>query len=176
MFKLYRSPDSDGGTPPPASPPPADNGSGGDEAKTVPYARFAEINSEKKALEERLAKIEADAKARQEKELAEQNKWKELAEAREKELEAERLNRLRLQVATAKGLPVEFASRLQGGNEKELAEDAARLAEFIRPNVPGVPPAPGRKPPGPQFTAEQLSDPEFVRKNAAKIQAAAAQS
>lgn len=171
MFTIYRSPNSDPGTPPPATPTAADGG--GEDAKTVPYARFAEVNGEKKALEERLAKIEADAKTRAEQELAEQNKWKELAEAREKELEKERLNNLRLKVATAKNLPVEFAGRLQGSNEKELTEDAARIAEYLKPNVPGVPPAPDRKPPSPQFTAEQLSDPEFVRKNAAQIQAAA---
>ena len=171
MLTIYRSPNSDPGAPLPATPPAADGG--GEDAKTVPYARFAEVNGRAKELEAELAKIQADAKASQEKELAEQNKWKELAEAREKELEKERLNNLRLKVATAKNLPVEFAGRLQGSNEKELTEDAARIAEYLKPNVPGVPPAPDRKPVDPQFTAEQLSNPEFVRQNAAKIRAAA---
>lgn len=48
----------------------------------IPLSRFNEVNDAKRKVEERLATIEAEQKVETEKRLAEQNKYKELAEAR----------------------------------------------------------------------------------------------
>lgn len=127
-----------GGEPPadpPADPPKGDPG-------PVPYDRFKQVNDRAKELEQRLAKLEADQKTAKEKELADQQKWQELAEQRERELKAERHERLRLEVATAKGLPVDLAARLQGEDKVALEMDADNLLKFMKPSEgPGVPPA-----------------------------------
>lgn len=148
---------------------------GGDpkQSQSVPYDRFKQVNDERKALEERLAKLEADAKARHEKELAEQNRWKELAEQRERELETERIERLRLQAAATAGLPADMAARLQGSTLEELAKDAAALKEFMKPVTPGTPPVPPRNGAAAAITPENLRDPKWVRENQAKIMEAA---
>lgn len=57
------------------------------------------------------------------------------------ERDAERLNALRLRIATEAGLPVELAARMQGTTEDELKADAEKLKPFV-PKVED-PPAPG---------------------------------
>ena len=57
-----------------------------EQERAIPYARFQEVNEAKKALEARLAQLEADQKAATEKQLAEQNKYKELYEGRAADL------------------------------------------------------------------------------------------
>lgn len=136
----------------------------------VPYDRFAEVNKRANELAARLEAIEAQRTAEADKVLAEQNKWKELAEKREAELASERTARLRLDVALKAGLPAEFAGRLMGSTEEELLADAKTLLPLVKPNTPGNPPAAPRTPPV-AFTAEQLSDPKFVRENMAAIMA-----
>ena len=90
-------------------------------------------------------------------------------EQAQQSLAAEQAQRLRLEVATEKGLPAPLAARLAGSTREELLADAEALLPLLKPNAPGVPPAPQRTPPAPRFTAEQLADPEFVRKNSAAI-------
>jgi len=141
----------------------------GGDPKTVPYARFKEINDKFRALETQVADMTKAEQGRKEKELAEQQKFEELANQYKTELETERLNRLRIEAASQAGLPVDLAARLQGGTVEELAADAARLKEFMKPSTPGTPPPPPRNGLTPVFTAEQLNDPAFVRENAAKI-------
>ena len=153
--------------PPPASPQtpaPAPDAA----PAPVPYDRFAEVNKRANELATRLEEMERKSKADEDRTLAEQNKWKELAEKREAELATERTARLRLDVALKAGLPAEFAGRLMGSTEEELTADAAMLLPLVRPSTPGAPPAGTRTPPQ-SFTPEQLADPKFVRENIAAI-------
>jgi small-conductance mechanosensitive channel len=53
----------------------------------IPKARFDEVNNARKDLEARLAKLEKDQQTAREQQLAEQQKWQELAEERAKKLE-----------------------------------------------------------------------------------------
>jgi hypothetical protein len=147
---------------PPAQPKPEP------EPGPVPYDRFREVNEKLKNTETRLAEMEAAAKTAAEKELAAQNKWRELAEKREAELKQERLERLRLTVATSKGLPLELATRLQGEDQAALEADAEAILQYLKPSSgPGVPP-PGRKQ---QSAALDMSTmtPDEIRKNKAKL-------
>jgi hypothetical protein len=176
--QLYLSPDDNGGGSPTADPPapaptPDPQAPDSGPPSSVPYDRFKEVNDKRKQLEAQLADFEKAAKEAKEKELAEQKKFQELAEQYKNELESERLNRLRLEVATRHNLPLDLATRLQGKDADELAADAAKLAELVKPAAPGVPPAPGRSGPTAGFTREQLSDPAFIRENAEKIMDAA---
>lgn len=152
---------------PPATPPPAN---GETAPGPVPYDRFKQINDERNELERRLKAIEAKLKTDEESALTEQKKWQELATKREGELKQERLERLRLTVATANGLPVEFAGRLMGETEDELKADALRLKEFIKPREgPGVPPAlPGGQPPKLDLT--RMTPKEIREKKAVLLQ------
>lgn len=128
------TPAGDAGQPPPAEGQPG----------PVPYARFAEVNQKYKDLEQRLASIEADRKKADEAALAEQGKYKELLEQRERDLAAEKAARLRLDVATRKGLPAELVDRLRGDDAAALEKDAdALLALVKKPGGPGVPPPGG---------------------------------
>jgi hypothetical protein len=151
-------------TPPPASDP-----------APVPYERFKQVNDELKSLRSRFEEIEAETKRRQETELTEQNRWRELAEAREKELLTERIQRTRLEVATKKGLPLDLAGRLQGDTAEQMEADAETLLKFVsQVNVnPGVPPTKKR-----QASAvadlSQLSAEEIRKQKAALISAARA--
>lgn len=156
---------------PAPSPPPAPSPAPDAAPAPVPYDRFAEVNKRANELAARLEEMERTRKADEDKTLAEQNKWKELAEKREAELAMERTARLRLDVALKAGLPAEFAGRLMGSTEEELIADAAMLLPLVRPSTPGAPPAGTRTPPT-AFTAEQLRDPKFVRDNKAAILAA----
>lgn len=128
--------DPPAGDDPPQDPPQ-------DPPGPVPYDRFQEVNRARKKAEADLAKLREDEKKRREKELAEQNKWKELAEEREQELATERRRNLRLQVASQKGIPPDLFDRLQGETQAEMEADADRLLKFLKPSSgPGVPPPP----------------------------------
>jgi hypothetical protein len=148
---------------PTTTPPPA-----ADALAPVPYERFAEVNKRANEMAARLGELEKERKEADDKILTEQNKWKELAEKRDAELQTERTARLRLDVALKAGLPPEFAGRLMGITEEELTADAKSLLPLVRPSTPGNPPATSRTAPT-TFTAEQLNDPKFVRDNMAAI-------
>ena len=139
--------DGDGeGSPPPATPhadPPAPGDTPpGTWEEIFQHPRFKELNTRAKAAEGALAKIEADRKAADDEAAKKQGEWQKLAEQREAELKAERLTRLRLEVATKNGVPPELAGRLTGSTEEELTSDAKALLEYLKPpkSGPGVPP------------------------------------
>jgi cytochrome c553 len=103
----------------------------------------AKYRVEKKELEKRLADLETSQRSREEAELADQQKWQELADKRAKELEAmkaqldsQRIETVRLRVAAEFGLNVPIddgetlADRLRGTTEEELRADAAKLAKW----------------------------------------------
>jgi hypothetical protein len=169
---IFYSPDGDGeGTLPPAT----DGKKEGGEQGPVPYARFKEVNDKYKALELRLAEIEAEGKSSAEKELAEQKKFQELADKRAADLAEANLKVLRLEVAIEKSLPLTIATRLVGKNKEEMIADAEQFAGLLKPSTPGVPPAPTRQEPPAMFTPEQMNDPEWVLKNEKAILEAARQ-
>ena len=144
----------------PPAPPPAMPETPG----PVPYDRFREVNDRAKTLEVRLAKIEADRKAAAEKAAAEQGQWQQLAETREKELQAERLTNTRQRVAMQKGIPADLVARLQGEDEGAIAADADKLLAFLKPATgPGVPP-PSRNGQPARVDMSNMS-PEQVRKS-----------
>ena len=146
-------------------------GEGPETPGPIPYARFKEVNDQLKELQKRFADMETEQKTANEKELAAQQKWQELAQKREAELKAERLTRLRLQAALTKGLPQNLAARLQGETEAELLQDAETLAGLLAqqtPSPPGVPPRSNGAPPA-AITNQQMRDPKWVRENRDKI-------
>lgn len=114
----------------------------GKEPGPVPYARFSEVNKKLRAAEAKLKKLEDERRAAEEAKLKEQGDYKSLLEQREIELKALRLQSERLRVATAKGLPIELAERLQGETAKELEADADKLLTLFKNNLStlGVPP------------------------------------
>ena len=117
-------------------------------------------------LKKRLDAIEADQrkqadekKKANEKELADQNRFKELADQREKELndmraqvEAAKLDSLRTRVGMEFKLPVSIISRLKGSTEDELKADAAVLVKDLGLDKQAEP-TPQQKKGGTQTTA-----------------------
>ena len=110
--------------------------------RTVPYARFQEVVNARNELAAQL-KLLQDAQVETEKTFGEMRKQFEQTQT---ELGSERLARLRVETAARKGLPLELAPRLSGGNAAELEADAENLLQFVRTEK-SVPPAPGVPPP-----------------------------
>lgn len=115
-------------------------------------AESAEHRTASKTLEQRLAELEASAGKQRERELAEQNKWKELAEERERKLaefeatlKAQTAQTLRAHIALEYKLSPGIAKRLVGDTEDALRKDAeALMAELGLNNsqaeTPATPP------------------------------------
>lgn len=115
----------------------------------------AKYRVEKKELEKRLADLETAQHSREEAELADQQKWQELADKRAKELDAiraqlegQRIETARLRIAAEFGLNVPIddgetlADRLRGTTEEELRADAAKLAKWFTSLKPATGEAP----------------------------------
>lgn len=150
-----------------------DTGDGDGKPGPVPYERFSAVNAKMREMEVELAKIRDDKKKADDDRLADQEKWKELAEKRQAELEAERLNRTRMEVAAEIGLPLTLAGRLQGATVEELKADAEQLAELFSKNgTIGLPARGKRKAQQSEITPEKMRDAKWVRENAEKIRAA----
>ncbi|NOK59130.1 MAG: hypothetical protein GFH27_549283n410 [Chloroflexi bacterium AL-W] len=142
------------------------------EPGPVPYERFAEVNNRAKNAETELAKLQNAQKQQRDRELADQNKFKELYEQREQELNAERAKSLRLEVAARKGIPTDLIDRLRGSTAEELEQDADTLLSFINtktetPRGPGVPPK-TKDGKAPALNIETMS-PEEIRQNKHKL-------
>ncbi len=108
----------------------------------VPYDRFNEVVRERNKLRQDLEALNGRLAAREE---AHKTASDQLA-ATLVELAAAKLAAQRTTAAVRAGLPIGLADRLQGTDEKELADDAARLAAFVKPSSPGVPPPGGGAP------------------------------
>ena len=141
------------GTPPQGQTPPG--AAGGEQVESLPeWARALIGDLRRENAGHRKAKNEAEkaAQAADEKRLAEEKRWQELAEKRQTELqqiqdELQRLERAALQreVAQAAGLPPELARRLIGATREEMEADAKSLKKVI-----GTPAATPGAPAGPQ--------------------------
>ncbi len=134
----------------------------------MPYERFKEVNDRATSLEQRLAQLEQAQRTADEQKLIEQKKWEELAATREAELKAERISRLRLEVAMKKGLPPELAARLTGETQEQLEKDADALLPLLKPRSPGVPPGGGDGQPPKSFDLSKMT-PEEIRKQRDEI-------
>lgn len=104
------------------------------------------LDRQQRAIDAKTAKERGDAEAAQ---LAEQGKFKELAEAAQRErdeLKAQLAARdhadLQRAVAAEHKLPADLASRLQGATKDELVADAKALAALIPPPTPTTEAAP----------------------------------
>ena len=142
---------------PTTQPTPTPAAQGGNPTAPTPTPRSfteEELNSiiadrlarQQRAIDAKTAKDRADAEAVQ---LAEQGRYKELAEAAEKKaaaLEATLAQRdhadLQRAVAQEHKLPADLASRLQGTTKDELVADAKALSALIPPPTPTPEPAP----------------------------------
>jgi hypothetical protein len=151
----------------PASMPAATNND--QQPGPVPYERFREVNSQLRELQQWKQQQEAAQAEQQRQQLAEQGKWKELAEQREKELNAERLRATRMKIAAAKGIPLDLADRLVGEDEEALKKDADRILAYLKPasGPPGVPPPSNGGQSG-NLDITKMS-PEEIRKNRGKL-------
>lgn len=131
----------------------------------VPYDRFKAVNDKAKALAQQLAELEARQKAEQEKQLAEQGKFRELYEKAEAERRDLERQHLRFKVAQETGLPVELSDRLAGDDESAMRADAQRLAAFVRPRTaPNIDAQTPDQTPQ-QFTLAQINDPAFYQQH-----------
>lgn len=153
---------------PPKDPPKKEDPPPKDPPGPVPYDRFKEVHDENADLKKRLDDLEKANKDRETKELEDQNRWQELADQRQKELDQERMRNTKLQVAAEKKLPAALIDRLQGDTKEALEADADKLLELMKPeDSKGIPP---RKPGGGgnKFNVEEMT-PEEIRKNASEI-------
>lgn len=139
------------------------------QAQTVPYDRFKTINEEKKALEQQLADITKKQKEADETALKDQNKYKELYEQKEKELNETKKETMRLKVAARKGLPAELIDRLKGETEGELEADADKLLEFVTVDELGHGVPPRKKGAQPLVLDVHTMTPKEVRENSDKL-------
>lgn len=160
-------------TEPPVEPPPTEPPKG--EPGPVPtswgdvfqHPRFKELNQRAKDAEEKLAQIEEQAKKENETKLAEQQKWQELAEARQKEIDPLKTENDRLRVAMEKQVPPELMDRIQGKTAEEMREDADKLMQFMKPATRGVPPAGSGRPAAPVDLSKM--SPEEIRESKDKL-------
>lgn len=136
---------------PPTTPPPADLKTDplvgtppptGDPAPgPVPYDRFKAINEEKKTLEKTLADLQAKLKTQEDAGKSQLEKLTGEFNTLKTSLESERQARLRLEIASKKGIPADLAGRLQGATAEELEADAERMKAYLKPaDGPGNPP------------------------------------
>lgn len=137
-----------GGTSPQSAPQSAQGAGPG----PVPYERFQAVVRERDELRQRAG---------------EAGTLQERIAAIEAERDQEKAARLRLEVATAKGLPADLAGRLHGQTREELEQDAEALAGLVKSGTPGVPP-PSKGGQGQALDITKMS-PEEIRKNAAKL-------
>lgn len=89
-------------------------------------------------IQERVARAKESATRQAEEKFADYNVFKAKAEEYDavkqanEALKRESLNKSKSIIAQSKGLPAEFASRLVGATEDELAADAERMAEIFK--------------------------------------------
>lgn len=162
-------PDTDTGTDTPDTDaqhdtPPA-NTTPAPQARTVPYARFQDVNRRKGELEGLVATLT------QERDSA----VKERDAARADVVKSQR-DAIVARVAADLRLPAKLAERLQGDDEAAIRADAAALLEGLAPApAPDIDARTGnadQQTQAPTFTRAQLRDPQFYQANRDAIMAA----
>lgn len=138
------TPPADPATPPDGAAPPADDNADADLEKVAADAdrpdavrnAIAAERAKAKAAEARAKTAEAKVKRFEDRDKTEQQKLAERAEAAEKAAADAEARLLRRDVGARKGLPAALADRLQGSTEDEMAADADRLLEAVKPGRP----------------------------------------
>jgi len=95
------------------------NPSGNEPKDTVAYETHRKLLSEKKTLQERLEKLEADQKALEEKKLKENNEWQAIAKLKEEEAKKAREEALNLKQGLEAGLKMSAILRAIDGDIEE---------------------------------------------------------
>lgn len=128
-------------------------------------AENADWRKKTRDLEKRMADFEDSQNKAKEAKLKEEQKWQELAETRQKELEkiqsdlqTERMNNLRTRVGMELNLPPALVARLQGATEDEIRADATTLAKELGFDKPKTE-APPANAPAPDATAATPQQP-----------------
>lgn len=139
------------------------------EAKTFDASYVKELRDEAatwrkqfRELEKRLSELDTDKQKKDEAELAENNKWKELADKRAEELakvaserDAERAKNLRTNIGIEFKLTPSQIKRLQGSTEEELRADAQELVKDLGLDKQVSPPVEDEKKPDPIPNTQQ---------------------
>lgn len=103
------------------------------------HTRFKELNTRAQTAESKLSELEKAEQKKTEDALKEQNKWQELHNAKEAELNKTKIDLLRLKTLTGKILPDEqkdllkLVDRMRGDTEDEITKDVEELLAFIQP-------------------------------------------
>jgi len=160
------------------------NGTGGEGNKppeTVPYSRFSEEVSKRKALEERLSKMESDSETARQKALEENKKFEDLYNEAKPQVERART----LEAVVSKSVE-ELMTKIPEDKRSLIPESLAPEAkldyihknfDFLTAAATGKTIGHGTNPGGDTgstqvFTAEQLKDPKFYAANRDEIQKA----
>ena len=137
MFRLNRFYDQGAAgaepAPEPAEPKPEPKGPADPSGNMIPKERFDEVNNKLKEVEGQLSDLVKQNKDRETKELEKREEWKTLAEKRAQEIEATKIENLRLRVAHEKGIPAAMVDRLKGETLEDIQADAEALIPLLVP-------------------------------------------
>lgn len=165
------APSQDGTTPQPVNTPP----------ESIPYDRFKAVNDSNKALEEKVAAMEAAEKQRKEELAKEQGKYEELYNDSKPKLDEYDTmkttfdNMLQTTIDSIpedkRGLiPADYPAHKQ---LEWINANRSILTSTQSGNTPVNPPSgDGKAGDKPTFTAAQINDPAFFRENMAEIKVA----
>lgn len=133
------------------TPTPATPSAGTQKAETpaevmIPKSRLDEVLSKLKTYEQEKTKAQKDAEAAETARLAEQGKYKEIADALQAKLDAAataaksaELRLLQRDVAAKTGLPAALAERLRGEDEADMIADAKSILQALpKPAAPNI--------------------------------------
>ena len=137
--------------------------------KTVPYARFKEVNERLADLTKLMDKNKKDADAAAKAKAEKDGEFEKLYASETKAKEEAELKLMRLQVGVEKGLPLALINRLQGTTAAELEADAEQLKALVpadgQLNTPSADP---RRKQSTQLDISSMT-PAQVRENTAKL-------
>lgn len=136
------------------APTPSDPGAAAD--RTAPDGRLKQVVAERNEWQKRFAELETAARSA----AVRVGELERALAARGEALAQAESGALKLRVAYANGLPLDLAERLQGAEEAQLVEDARRLAAFLKPASPGVPPVVAGAP-APPLDLKRMSPAEI---------------
>ncbi len=153
---------------------PADDAFDAERARTL-IRKLREELKEKTKLTKDIDALKLQQTQAEDARLAQEKKWQELAEKRaretdeaKQELAAERIKRLRIQVAAAKKLNPALAERLQGTTQEEFEADADALIALF-PQPPEPEPEPEKKQGAPSIDAAGLPIKKADKSPVAKL-------
>ncbi len=123
--------------PPVEAAPNAGEAELGDAGKRA-IQREREARKELEAKLKELEPLAAKARELEESNKSEAQRLQERAEAAERAAQEAQSRALRIEVASAKGLPAQLAARLTGSTQEELEADADALLALVAPKQPAT--------------------------------------